>query len=172
MIIEKFNHIKHNINGKILLNLEISCLVNTNLSIEKVLDLTKYNHLIYDSYLEQCSEYLKGKPILFLCFISSKLVGFVLGFFPINCVTPYIPDITLNDGFYIASLFVLNKYQNNGIGIKLLEMIEDHCRNENYIKIYLNTYIVNDYIINFYKKRGFTILKKNNEMLTLYKINK
>jgi ribosomal protein S18 acetylase RimI-like enzyme len=56
---------------------------------------------------------------------------------------------------YIAGLFILNKYQNEGIGSKLLEK----CK-EDYSILSLDVYAKNLKAIKFYKKHGFKIEKE------------
>jgi ribosomal protein S18 acetylase RimI-like enzyme len=61
---------------------------------------------------------------------------------------------------YIAGLFVSNKYQNEGIGTKLLE----RCK-QIYPTLSLDVFAKNVKALNFYKKHGFKIKeeKGNNE---------
>jgi putative acetyltransferase len=56
---------------------------------------------------------------------------------------------------YIAGLFVSNKYQNEGIGSKLL----DSCK-ECYSVLCLDVYARNLKAFNFYKKHGFKITEE------------
>lgn len=53
---------------------------------------------------------------------------------------------------YIAGLFVLNQYQRNGIGSKLIEK----CK-QNYTVLKLDVYAKNLQAIKFYEKHGFKI---------------
>lgn len=73
---------------------------------------------------------------------------------------------------YIAGLFVSNRYQNEGIGGKLLEK----CK-EDYSVLSLDVYAKNLKAINFYKKHGFEIKKekenaetKEKEYLMIWKL--
>ncbi|MCR1897495.1 N-acetyltransferase [Irregularibacter muris] len=56
---------------------------------------------------------------------------------------------------YIAGLFVSDKYQNEGIGSKLLEKCKDH-----YPALSLDVYAKNIKALNFYKKHGFKVTKE------------
>ncbi|WMM25236.1 N-acetyltransferase [Tissierella sp. MB52-C2] len=63
--------------------------------------------------------------------------------------------IGIIENSYIAGLFVSNKYQNEGIGSKLLE----RCK-EDYFVLSLDVYAKNLKAINFYKKHGFKVKKE------------
>jgi ribosomal protein S18 acetylase RimI-like enzyme len=63
--------------------------------------------------------------------------------------------IGIIENSYIAGLFVSGRYQNEGIGSKLLE----RCK-EDYSVLSLDVYAKNLKAINFYKKHGFKIKKE------------
>lgn len=62
---------------------------------------------------------------------------------------------------YIAGLFVSNKYQNEGIGSKLLE----RCKQE-YSTLSLDVYAKNIRALNFYKNHGFKIKEEKENAET------
>lgn len=59
--------------------------------------------------------------------------------------------IGITDGFYIAGLFVDEKYQSQGIGRKLL----NYCKKQ-FSGLELDVFVENQKAIRFYEKNGFS----------------
>lgn len=88
----------------------------------------------------------KGKKYVYLSEDEGKLVGYLL-------VAKSIAGVAFADW-----LAVDNKYQKKGIATKLISMWEKDAIEEGAHALYLWT--TNDYNINFYKNRGFSLSGK------------
>lgn len=69
--------------------------------------------------------------------------------------------IGISDKSYIAGLFVLEDFQGQGIGKKLLS----HCQ-KIYSHLTLHVYKTNEKAVLFYKKNGFEVLDERNNAET------
>jgi ribosomal protein S18 acetylase RimI-like enzyme len=175
--IEKYNHLEINqkeIDGKTLSTIELCCTIDSYLTVEQGIANYTFQEIIYDSMLKNYNylDSIEGTSKFWFLFHDKNICGFVMGFYPVNNITEYIPDF-INDynNFYIGSLFVLPKYQNKKFGSKLLRIIIEYCKFMNYKQIYLNVNEKNFNALRFYKKHNFYINDFNEKynIYTLYK---
>ena len=162
MIIEQYNKYKHNINGKILLDIEMECLYKSNIFKKNYLDQKVFLEPIYDCMLDNASEdVLSGNCQIWLSYdYNKKLIGFIISFFALSGKSQFIPSYVNDKQYYIASLYILPNYQNRGIGTKLLNLVINKCTLQN---IYLTVDKINIKAFKFYKKNNFKLENKELE---------
>jgi putative acetyltransferase len=62
---------------------------------------------------------------------------------------------------WIPLMHVYSKHQRKGIGSSLISFLEEKAKKLNFSKIHLETDSAAQWAINFYKKHGYSIVKKN-----------
>ena len=62
---------------------------------------------------------------------------------------------------WIPLMHVHSKYQRKGIGSTLMRFLEDMAKSRNFVKIHLETDGEAFWAVNFYKKHGFSIFKRD-----------
>lgn len=62
---------------------------------------------------------------------------------------------------WIPLMYVHSKYQRIGIGSSLMRFLEDRAKSLNFTKIHLETDSEAVWAMNFYRKHGYSILKKD-----------
>ena len=70
------------------------------------------------------------------------------------------------DALYIDVIWCLEEYRKNGIGSKLMNMIEDEARNKSIKKLFVDTYAFQAQ--EFYKKHNFKVISVVPEYLAGY----
>jgi ribosomal protein S18 acetylase RimI-like enzyme len=87
------------------------------------------------------------KETYFICELKNQVVGAVGCFMEFgNCK--------------LIHMAVLNEYQQNGIGSKLLEKVEHYAKKNNALKIWMDTSVRLTIAIDFYKKNNYEIVGK------------
>lgn len=76
---------------------------------------------------------------------------------------------TISGEAYIPLLVIKNKFQNKGIGDKLIEYSFELAKNHKMKKVIVRTWSTNYNAIKFYCKKGFIIKEQNDNDLTLEK---
>ncbi len=84
---------------------------------------------------------------------DQKRIGFKV--MDCNNFVGFISGLTNSNWFYISDLWLNEAYRNDGIGSKLLSMIEDRAKKEGCEYIY--TYTISYQAPNFYKKHGYKV---------------
>lgn len=103
--------------------------------------------------------YMKQKnSIYFIAKIDRKAIGFIHGTID--------PD---KNGGYLQDLYVKEEYRNRKIGTKLLNILNHWFKNKNIVTYGLTTDNTNENqsTLNFYKKLGFEIKKKDEKIIYL-----
>lgn len=62
---------------------------------------------------------------------------------------------------WIPLMYVHSKYQRKGIGSSLVRFLEKKAKDLNFTKIHLETDSEAEWAVNFYKKHGYSIFKKD-----------
>lgn len=156
IFIQKYDKNLHKISGKILLDLELE-------SDSYITNFTDKMYLepIYDMMIETSDDnFLSGNAQIYLYFNDKELIGFIVSFFSKPYVSTFIPSYLDNGKYYIASLFVKTRYQNLGIGTKLINTVILNAKNQNIKEILLTVNQNNIKGIQFYKKREFVEKKQ------------
>ena len=66
-----------------------------------------------------------------------------------------------NETAWIPLMYVHSKYQRKGIGSSLMRFLEKTAKSLNFKKIHLETDSKAEWAMNFYKKHGYSIFKKD-----------
>lgn len=91
----------------------------------------------------------KSKILCYLLYDDKKLIGYLIGDFRT------FPDNRY--GFYISYVFIAEKYRNQKLGSKLMNLLIEKCKKVS-VKFIILTCDTNDKkIVNFYKKYGFKV---------------
>ena len=155
-MIQKYDKKNHKISGKILLDLELESDPNITSFIDKM-----YLEPIYDIMIENSDDiFLSGNAQIYLYFNDEELIGFIISFYSNPSVSTFIPSYLDNGKYYIASLFVKPRYQNLGVGTKLINTVILNAKNQNIKEIILTVNQNNIKGIQFYKKRKFLEIKE------------
>ena len=160
------------ITGFLLAFIEQICYLHDGKSLFKLFDNINLQSVTYDVYLEQILEkYIDGIPKLWLLIDEKKEVqGFSLGYIPTK-KTAYIPKhVDYGTDFYIASFFILPRFQRKGGGKLLLKKIVDFCYKNKIKKLFLNVDKNNKKAITFYNKMGFRITKEITNEYFMHKL--
>ncbi|MCA9459262.1 MAG: GNAT family N-acetyltransferase [Nanoarchaeota archaeon] len=113
--------------------------------ISKNLGLQK----IRKQYLKELSPFFN---CTYLIFIENKLVAYTI-FFPSED----------KQSFYIHQISISCKFQNNGFGKKLIQIIENIAKKEIYNTISLRVEKEKKALLTYYSKLGFSLKKEEKE---------
>lgn len=105
-------------------------------------------------YLRLLKIYEQGRGTIFLAFDGDLAIGFVQGEVIIQDQEDLMEFKPLVEG-YMRDIYVREEYRGQGIGDKLLKMLEDYLKNKGCTQYELYVYHTNP-ALNFYRKRGFT----------------
>jgi ribosomal protein S18 acetylase RimI-like enzyme len=78
--------------------------------------------------------------------------------------------IDYDDNKYWFGICILDKYQGNGYGKKMMKYIFNHDKIKNIGKIHLTVDKINDIAINLYKKFDFYIIEEKDSYVTMLKL--
>lgn len=157
--IKKFDkNIEFNLNAKTFFDLEKKTI--KEMSLDKY-----YIEPIYEVFLENSNFiFLSGKPQIYIALCNQKLIGFLISFFTDPNSSDFIPSYIENYKYYISSLYIEPKYQNSGIGTKLLENLIQDLKDTKIEFIYLTVDTNNKNALKFYLKNNFLNEKKIDEV--------
>ncbi len=65
-----------------------------------------------------------------------------------------------NETAWIPLMYVHSTHQRKGIGSSMMKFLETKAKNQNFTKIQLETDSEAEWAVNFYKKHGYSIIKK------------
>ena len=86
-------------------------------------------------------------------FILAESNHHILGFIQLTVDEPCI--LKKESKVEIAKLYILRRFQNLGIGKRLIDAGEGFCIHKNYKSLWLSCWCHNHQAINFYEKQGF-----------------
>jgi ribosomal protein S18 acetylase RimI-like enzyme len=116
---------------------KIKCEIETN----KICDLRQ--SVGWNRMENSCKKSLENSYFYICCFNGNELIGFI------DVVSNGVTDA------YIQDLIVKPKYQNKGIGKRLMEMAIKKLRDDG---IYAISVLFSKDLLEFYKKFNFTIM--------------
>jgi ribosomal protein S18 acetylase RimI-like enzyme len=120
---------------------------NLKINFPNTSNLTKYAINSYDDMLR----FKKGNSaILIGAFDKEKIIGFLWA---------YTREILGEKRVHIGHIVVNSEVRSGGIGSKLLECLEDYSFHENIKKIDLMTTFENEKTMNFYKAKGYSMVR-------------
>ena len=93
-----------------------------------------------------CAEWLTD-PHLFGAFINEKLVGFI-----------ETSKEEWNSRLRVSNILIDKEYRHLGIGTKLMERVKIFAKENKFRQIVLETQSCNVNAINFYLKKGFSLI--------------
>jgi 2-polyprenyl-3-methyl-5-hydroxy-6-metoxy-1,4-benzoquinol methylase len=140
---------------------KINFTMSLNYSVNKSLEIEIINHLqecssdfvpTLSSYVNivEYSKKLAEKSTRIECYSDGKLIGLV---------AIYINQF---DSF-ITNFSVLSKFTGKGVSQNLLNLSLEYIKTLNHKSLFLEVKKQNNRAINFYKKSGFNIIKKNED---------
>jgi len=130
------------------------------LTIEHIKDVDdKYSDKIANEFAKFAvlhnlvNDYL---PFTFIAEVDEQFAGIIRGYSSYNAA-------------HISELIVLEEYRNKGVGRKLLESVEQYCKERNFQNLNCSTYGFQ--APEFYKKYGFELefTRVNKENIALSK---
>ena len=125
--------------------------INPLNEIEELYQFIKRHHLNYPNYfswIERCKKELEqGIKSAFCAYVSDKIVGNII-------FQRHKEDNTILE---IKNFRVLLKFQNQGVGSKLLLEVENFAKREKFKRMQIDTHDDNLQLIDFLKKKGFKI---------------
>ena len=122
----------------------------------KVCDSLFYPILSKRVNLNDYSEKLSIKSTTFEAWYKDELIGLIAGYYN-----------TEKKFFFISNFSVEKKFGRKGIASNILLNLKKYNKNKQFFKILLEVNLNNTNAVSFYKKRGFLILKKEDNILTM-----
>ncbi|NCN03890.1 MAG: GNAT family N-acetyltransferase [Candidatus Pacebacteria bacterium] len=86
-----------------------------------------------------------------ICFVAednNKLVGYL-------AASPKLISYRKSRYLEVDNIGVIPTYRSHGVGKMLMDICKEWARENNYQKLYVNSYFQNEQAIRFYKKNGF-----------------
>jgi len=130
-------------------------LIESEDEIKKVCDYLMSLNLDYPDYnqwVEKCKREL----------ISGYKKGFYMGNQQISGVVIFQPHKEQKDILEIKNFSVSPKFEKKGLGSVLFDSLEDYFREALFKRMIVDAHAENYKIINFFKHRGFKIIKKDS----------
>lgn len=97
----------------------------------------------------------------YFAYYQQQLVGYL----KLNFNQAQTEDILDNKAFEIERIYLLQKYQNQGLGTELLEAAIEFGKEQNYRQLWLGVWESNFKALTFYRKRGFIVFDSHHFQL-------